>query len=77
VNDAARNEEENKDENEDEDESAEVLASVPRLISTNHNVVQVNSGKLSIREGIQKGIGIGIGIVSIDKKRIRDRVEIK
>lgn len=49
MNDADGNEDENKDKeenkDEDEDESAEVLASVPRLIATDHNAVQVNSGK--------------------------------
>jgi hypothetical protein len=33
---------------EDEDESAEVSASVPRLIATDQNAVQVNLGELTI-----------------------------
>ena len=58
MNDADGNEEEN--ENENGNESAEELASMPPLIATDHNAVQVNSGKLRIRKGIEIRIGIGI-----------------
>jgi hypothetical protein len=75
VNDAAVNEEENKDE--DENDSAEVSASVPRLIATDQNPLQVNLGELRIKEGIGIGIAIGVGVGSMDKKRIRDGIGIK
>ena len=58
MNDADGNEEENEDEN--GNESAEELASMPPLIATDRNAVQVNSGKLRIRKGIEIRIGIGI-----------------
>lgn len=58
MNDADGNEEEN--ENENGNESAEELASMPPLIATDRNAVQVNSGKLRIRKGIEIRIGIGI-----------------
>ena len=60
MNDAGGNEKEN--ENEDEDESAELLASVPRLIATDHNAVQVNLGELRICIGIAISIGIERGM---------------